>query len=186
MEMRARAFDGVQKSVAFTDLPAAVKIALAAAEKTGLDQISQAPYFGALVAPMTKDQELAKLRKSLDASAASFSQGDGSKLAAMRAGLFTALARHPKVSYFFGTLENQSLDYEKDIVGILLNTVSNGTKATHSEQVAAAKSLKSYQGRLNGDPAIIEAVKDVTQARLVAKNAQDRDNAEELLGILSK
>ena len=104
----------------------------------------------------------------------------------MRAGVLTTLARHPKVPFFFGTLERKSLDYEKDIIGILLNTLSKGTQASHQEQVAAAKSLMSFQSRLNGDPAIEQAVKAVTQDRVAAKDAQDRDNAEELLSILSK
>lgn len=183
LDMRSRAFDGVQKLVAMTTLPDPVVAALNAAEAAGLAKIATAPYFGS---DATKDQELATLKAALDKKIQSFTTGETSTLATIRSGVLAALARHPKVSYFYGTIGTSALDYEKDLIGILENTLTSATaNPTQLEKVAAATALITYRGRLNGDPAIDAATKAVTQARLLAENATERDNAEALLTILN-
>jgi hypothetical protein len=181
-QMRARVFEGVQKALATTDLPPAVQTALAAAEKAGLDQISKAPYFSSAD---SKAGDLKEISDALDAVIKGFSVGETSKLALLRTNTLKLMARHTAVPFFFGSFGSNTVDYEKDFVGLLLNATESKTAAP-TERTAAATALMTYKGRLNGDPAIADAVKNLTQERLVAKNSKDRDRAEGLLAILSK
>jgi hypothetical protein len=187
--MRERAFAGVQKAISATALSDAATAGLSAAIDAAAAQLAQTPYAAGLAAPAQADF-LAGARKTLAGVAGDFISGGSPGLPALRTAVLTALARHPAVPFFFGIPEGDSadtgrLDYESAIVGILGDAAVN-TALSLGERTAAATSLMSFQGREQGDPAIVSARAKITTELQSAGDNKSREAAEALLAVLAK
>ena len=71
------------------------------------------------------------------------------------------------------------------IIGLLLNSIGKDDARTQDERVAAATALMTYKGRVDGDPAIASAIKQVSDERASAFVNADRENAQAVLDILN-
>jgi hypothetical protein len=184
--MRERAFTGVQKALAFKSLPTAVTDAIAQAEKQSLAALATAPYIKTL-APADGAQLSGKLAKAIHTIVMSIETDATNGLPAIRAAVLTALARQP-APFFLGTLpgQTQPLNIEASVVGILGDAVTGADNAgrTLGERVAAVKSLVTFRGRLQGDPAIAAAQKSLTQARAAATDNDTLEIDQALLDAL--
>jgi hypothetical protein len=192
-DMRSRAFEGVQKSLGIKDLSDETKKSMTAAQEAGLQLIAQSPYLKGL---SDKDRSTAmdKLRVLVKDAVANFvdgvvvtvtSTGDIASLSTMRAQVLATLARHPAVPFALsGKDAKDAIDYEKDIIGLLLNSIGKTDGRTQDERVAAATALMTFKGRIDGDPAIDSATKQITDERSKAFTNADRENAQAILDLL--
>lgn len=195
-DMRARAFSGVQQALGIKDLSDEAKKSMTAAQEAGIQLIAQSPYLKGL-SDKDRGSELDKLRVLVKDSVANFvdgavvqiaSTGDVASLSTMRAQVLATLARHPAVPFALsGKDAKDAVDYEKDIIGILLNSVGKSKDGvrTQDERVAAATALMTFKGRVDGDPAIDAAIKQVTDERANAFVNADRENAQAVLDLLN-
>jgi hypothetical protein len=193
-EMRSRAFEGVQKSLGMIDLSDEAKKTLTAAQEAGVQLIAGSPYLKGL-SDKDRATEMDKLRGKVKDAVASFvtgdvvsvsSTGDVASLATMRAQVLATLARHSAVPFALtGTDAKSAVDYEKDIIGILVNSIGKNPKRTQDERVAAATALMTFKNRVDGDPAIEAATKQITDERAKSFVNADRENAQALLDILN-
>jgi hypothetical protein len=193
-EMRSRAFEGVQKSLGMVALSDEAQKAMDSALEAGIQLIAQSPYIKEL-SDKDRATEMDALRASVKQTVTDFvrggvvqvtSTGDVASLSTMRAQVLATLARHPAVPFALtGNDAKSAVDYEKDIIGILLNSIGKDTKRTQDERVAAATALMTFKGRVDGDPAIDSATKQITDERSKAFLNTDRENAQALLDVLN-
>ncbi|MFL5812906.1 MAG: zinc-dependent metalloprotease [Bdellovibrionia bacterium] len=166
-KMRESVFTGIQKVLSMTDLPAAPKKAYEDAAQAGLARLALTPF--AQSQPEAERPKLsAEASKAIAQEMDAFLKDTDKGLPAARAKLITALARHKKVDFFAGKLEDKKdsasqQDYETAIVSLLADITSSVTR-TSVERIAAAKALATYKDRGTGEKAI-----DAIRAGLLAE-----------------
>jgi hypothetical protein len=182
-QMRARAFDGIQKSLAATTLPDNVKEAYQASVAAIVAQVQQAPYFNGMNADDLKSKITAfqnAINSQMDSAAKTI-------LEQVRVSVLKGLVFPSGTNFYFlkSTTPTDSVDYQQDLVGLLLPAIEKATSLSADERTAAAKSLMTFKGQLFGDPAIATVAQELTTERAAATTSDDRDAAQALLTIVN-
>jgi hypothetical protein len=183
-QMRARAFDGIQKTLASIAAPDAVKQAYQASVTALITQLQQSPY---LIA-MTPDDQKAKTASVQTALNTQLDAAVKTILQQTRLSVVKALVAPSGTAFYFlqsPTTPADSVDYQKDLVGLLLTSLEKSTSLSSDERTAAATSLMTFKGQLFGDPAIATVVQELTSERAAATTSADRDAAQALLQIMT-
>jgi hypothetical protein len=164
-KMRENVFSGIQKVLSMTDLPATPKKAYEDAAQAGLARLALTPFAQSL--PEAERPKLSTEASKAIADAMETFLKDEKGLPAARAKLIAALARHKKVDFFAGKLDEKDnasqKDYETAIVSLLADITSSISR-TSVERIAAAKALATYKDRGTGEKAI-----DAIRAGLLAE-----------------
>jgi GNAT superfamily N-acetyltransferase len=182
--MRARAFDGLQKILAATAVPDAVKQAYQASIIAITTELQQSPYFVSMAAADLTAQSAAlqtALNSQLDSAVKTILQQT-------RLSVLKALVAPSGTSFYFlqsATTPAESVDYQKDLTGLLLSAAEKSTSLSADERTAATTSLMTFKTELFGDPAIATLTQELTAERAAATTSDDRDAAQALLTIVS-
>ena len=183
LEMRERAFKGIEQSLAMLIVSPAVDAAVQRAIDTAMAALAQAPVAKSLAGRAAIDkagEKLTQINPAFESSPAG--------LPKLRIAIIASLARHPKVPFFFGALGKAAkvnLDYETAIVGRLADIAgAHDERRLAPERLAAATSLASYATRLSGPDAIAAVTKKVEAELKAAKSNSQRELALEVLAAL--
>jgi hypothetical protein len=158
MEMRERAFKGVQAVADLTMLPDAVK-----------NKLNDLAAKSTLLLAKTGHGAEIDINSVLKMGAA-FEKDASKGLLKLRMLVLAAIARTESLPYYFGN----SKDYETAISTILFETVSMATRSP-KERVVAAKSLVSFKGRPGVD-ALLTKAKAVAESEVAT--ATDNESRE--------
>jgi hypothetical protein len=181
-QMRERVFAGVQKAVAFKELPAAPKKALEDAIEKGMAKIAATPFIASMD-EMTQLKVTLTLDQLVTAAVQKYMTDAAQGLPAARAKLLASLARHSAVDFYLGKSGDAVVDYEKNVVGLLADVVSAPDRSA-IERVAAATALKSYSTRLAGENAIAAISSKLKEERVAAASNDQRRAVEAVLKVL--
>jgi hypothetical protein len=181
-QMRERVFDGIQKAIAFKELPATPKQALADAIDKAMAKIATTPFIQSMD-ELTQMKVMLTLQQLVTTAVHKYMTDASQGLPAARAKLLASLARHPSVDFYLGKSGNAVVDYEKNIVALLADVVAAPDRSA-IERVAAASALKSYSTRLSGENAIAAITGKLKEERVAAASNDQRRAVEAVLKVL--
>ncbi len=168
-KMRETVFGGIVKILSMKEVPAAPKKAFEQAAQAGLARIVATPYAKGL-SEADRTQLADESSKTFASTLEGFEQ-DSSGLAAGRAKVIAALARHSAVDFYVGKTGDAVVDYEQNVVSLLADITASTSRST-AERIAAASALATYRGRMIGNSAI-KAISEKLQAERVTAVSND-------------
>ena len=160
LEMRERAFSGVQAVVSMKTLPEVVKKKLAELSASSNALILKTG-FGASIAA----DSVVKIGED-------FEKNSTKGLLKLRSTILATIANNATLPFYLSNL----MDFETALTTILFETVTD-TTALPQERLVAAKSLASYQTRLGVNALRDKASAKIDEELLASKNNESRELA---------
>ena len=177
-QMRDRTFTGVLRALDLKEMPAPVAQARMRAVAAIIERLKSTPY----VASLDASEAEKALKSAEDKISKSATEFDATGLPKLRSSVLSALARKKSVPYFLGKLDTKAWDFEASIVSLLSDAASGKDSFRKgSERLAAAKALKTFDERPQGEPALAALKKSLEAERATASTNEQRELIESLL-----
>ena len=184
-DMRDRALGGVEEVLALRSVNDVSAQALATTENNAVQLLLATPYATSPANQVDKVALEKEIRAKIEKVAGAFASDEAAGLAKLRISVLTTLARHKDVPFFFGVLGDSktAYDIETTVINLLDQTLSNPA-SMHSERMAAATSLFSFNGRGVASDKIQSQIQKIQLELSTAKDNKSRENAYGLLAVL--